>query len=224
MTEWWTYSPQNFLMFSARTYYRLFASHNQALWPAQFLALAAGVVIAIVIARRTDAMAGRIAATLLAIAWLAVAGGYFWMRYATIHTAGRYFAAAFAVEAAALVWEGVTRRGLEFSLGRGVGRVGAVVFGFALLLYPLIARLAGRPWTQAEIFGLAPDPTVIATLGLLLAAKRAAWWLWVIPIGWSLFSGMTLWTLHSPDAAVGPVLAGICVALGVWKWRRPAKP
>ena len=34
MSEWWSYSPSDFLLFSARTYYRLFEIHNAALWPA----------------------------------------------------------------------------------------------------------------------------------------------------------------------------------------------
>lgn len=33
MTEWWTYRPEDFLLFSARTYWRLFELHNAALWP-----------------------------------------------------------------------------------------------------------------------------------------------------------------------------------------------
>ena len=45
MSEWWTYSPANFLMFSARTYYRLFELHNKALWPAHGLALLTGFAI-----------------------------------------------------------------------------------------------------------------------------------------------------------------------------------
>ena len=51
-------------------------------------------------------------------------------------------------------------------------RIGLALFLYALAIHPLIAPLTGRPWTQAEIFGLAPDPTAIATLGILLAADR----------------------------------------------------
>ena len=36
MPEWWTYSLSDFLMFSPRTYYRLFELHNAAIWPAQW--------------------------------------------------------------------------------------------------------------------------------------------------------------------------------------------
>jgi hypothetical protein len=45
MSEWWTYSLSDLLMFSARTYYRLFELYNLAIWPAQLLAGTLGVAI-----------------------------------------------------------------------------------------------------------------------------------------------------------------------------------
>ena len=45
MSEWWTYSLSDFLLFSPRTYYRLFELYNAAIWPAQMLALALGLAI-----------------------------------------------------------------------------------------------------------------------------------------------------------------------------------
>ena len=45
MSEWWTYSLSDFLLFSPRTYYRLFELYNAAIWPAQIGARASGVAI-----------------------------------------------------------------------------------------------------------------------------------------------------------------------------------
>ena len=42
MSEWWTYHLSDFLLFSPRTYYRLFELYNAAIWPAQIVALGAG--------------------------------------------------------------------------------------------------------------------------------------------------------------------------------------
>jgi hypothetical protein len=69
--------------------------------------------------------------------------------------------------------------------GTGVSGVGCLALAlliYALALHPLIPLLAGRPWTQAEIFGLAPDPTAIATLGILLATTRPHWHLLALPL------------------------------------------
>lgn len=200
MSEWWTYSPQNFLMFSARTYYRLFERHNAALWPGHLVTLLAGVALVWLLFRPGPRTA-RIAGGVLAAAWLMVAVAYFWSRYATIHMGGRWFAAAFAGQAVVLLWWGVLRARLELAAQPAVmGRMGLGLFLFSVLFYPLVGRILGRPWGQSEVFGLAPDPTVLATLGLLLAANHARWWLWVVPVGWSLFSAMTLWALHAPEA------------------------
>ena len=214
MSEWWTYSPQNLLMFSARTYYRLFERHNAALWPAHVAALLAGAVLLVLLWRRPDARTARLAGGVLAAGWLVVVVAYFWLRYATIHTGGRWFAAAFAGQALALIWCGVVRPRLELESKPTVRRrIGLGLFLFSVLFYPLVGRLLGRPWLHAEVFGLAPDPTVLATLGLLLMARRAAWWLWIVPVAWCFFSAMTLWSLHAPEALGMGMVPLVCVVL-----------
>ena len=45
MSEWWTYRPEDFLLFSPRVYWRMFELHNAALWPLHVLTLAAGLII-----------------------------------------------------------------------------------------------------------------------------------------------------------------------------------
>ncbi len=214
MPEWGTYSPSDFPMFSDRTYHRLFELLNRATWPAQITTLAAGVAL-LVLLRRTDERSGRIASGLLAAAWLVVAWAYFWEKYATIHWAGRHIAVLFTGQALWLGWVGVVRGRIVFAANEGiVARIGIGLAAFAVLAYPLLARLFGRPWAQTEVFGLAPDPTVAATLGVVLAALQVRWSLLVVPILWSVFSGLTLWTMKSPDAWVLPLLAvaGIVMA------------
>lgn len=225
MDEWWTYSPENLLMFSARTYYRLFELHHRALWPAQLAAVGSGLAI-VVLMRRAAARPSRVVAALAAAAWLAVAWSYFWLRFATIHNGGRVMAAAFGAQAALLLWSGVARRRAALLPGGGAVRaVGAAIVVFAIALLPFVGRLLGRPWAQAELFGLTPDATVAATLGLLLLARRAGWHLWVIPVAWSLFSGATLWAMRSPEWWALPALALVAVAGGIARrGRAPRRP
>ena len=57
----------------------------------------------------------------------------------------------------------------------------------------MLAPLQGRGWASSEVFGIAPDPTAIATLGVLLLARgRLLPVLLPIPVLWCLLSGMTL--------------------------------
>jgi hypothetical protein len=63
---------------------------------------------------------------------------------------------------------------------------------------------------------MAPDPTALATLGvLLLAGGRPAWGLWPIPVAWCLVSGTTLWAMEAPDSALVPLVAMLAVGLAV---------
>jgi hypothetical protein len=213
MSEWWTYSLTDFLLFSPRTYYRLFELYNLAIWPTQLATLAGG--IAIVLAWRHGGRAhGRIVTGMLAACWLWIAWAYLLGHYDTINWAGSYFAIGFVLQGVLLVWFGIVRDRLRLAWWREVrSRVGLGVFLFALVIYPVLAPLLGRPWLQAEIFGVAPDPTVVATLGILVAAERPMWTLIVIPLLWCAISGTTLWTMESPDASVLPVMAILALVL-----------
>jgi hypothetical protein len=84
MSEWWTYSLSDFLLFSPRTYYRLFELYNADIWPGQVAALALGFAI-LVLLRSQGAQRGRIIAGILAACWLWVAWGFLYTRYATIN-------------------------------------------------------------------------------------------------------------------------------------------
>jgi len=223
MSEWWSYTLQDFLLFSPRTYYRLFELYNLAVWPAQLLALALGLAILFLLARPSP-KSGKFICAILALAWIVVAWAYFFQRYASINWIAPYYAAAFLIEAALLAWIGVIRGGLGFSVAGHAGRkIGLCLYLFALMIYPLAAPLLGRPIAQAEIFGLMPDPTAIATLGLLLVATgRRIISLLIIPLAWCIVSAATLWTMNSPEAWI--MIAAAVVGVGALIWITAAAP
>jgi hypothetical protein len=211
MAEWWTYTLQDFLLFSPRTYYRLFELYNAAVWPAQILALALSLAIPFLL-RRPSQRNSRIIAALLAVAWLVVAWAYFHLRYATINWIGSYFAIGFAVEGLLLLWLGVARSQLNFAPAGRSGRIGLGLYLIALLIMPLLALIYIRSFLQAELFGLAPDPTAVGTLGLLLAARgRHVINLLIIPLTWCVVSAATLWAMGAPASWVMIAAAVACV-------------
>lgn len=216
MSEWWTYGPRDLLLFSPRTYYRLFELYNVEWWPLHLLAFALGVAV-LALGRRGGEGAGRALAVILALCWLWVGWVFHGQRYAGINLAAGYFAWAFVGQALLLLWLGALRGKLAparaSSLQRRAG-VGLVLF--ALLVFPLIGPLFGRGWLQTEAFGMTPDPTALATLGVLLfAGMRPVWWLFPIPVAWCLVSGATLWAMDAPDYAIVPLAALLAVGLAV---------
>jgi hypothetical protein len=207
MSEWWSYTLSDFLLFSPRTYYRLFELYNAAVWPGHLLALALGVAV-LLLPVAAVRWRGRAAAVVLAACWLWVAWGFLFTRYATINWAAEYMAAAFAGQALLLALAGASGGRLRFGVRPWVGMAFVL---FAVALQPFIGPSMGRAWAQAELFGLAPDPTVVATLGVLLAAERTRWELLVIPLAWCAVSGATLWTMEAPDAWVLPAAGGLAL-------------
>lgn len=216
MPEWWAYHPRDFLMFSPDTYYRLFELHNADVWPAQVLVLAAGLAVAALLVRPVP-WAGRAVAVLLAAAWGFVAWAYFQERYATINLAAPYYAWAFAAQGfLLLIYGGLDRLRIETPV-RGVRTLGLGLVLFALLIQPLAGPLTGHPWAGAELFGLAPDPTVMVTLGVLLALPRVSWALLAIPLLWCAVTGATLATMGSPEAPLMPVLGALALVLALYR-------
>ena len=212
MSEWWTYSLSDFLLFSPRTYYRLFELYNAAIWPAQILALPVGVAVAALLWTGRPGPA-RAALALLALCWFWVAWAYHFHRYATINWAAVYLAAVFAVQgvlllaAAAAGWVSVRTD------AAAVSWIGFGVLAFALAVQPLVGPALGRAWSQIELFGVAPDPTVLATLGaLVLISGPLRWALLPVPVAWCAVTGVTQWTMGSPDASIMPVAAALVLA------------
>jgi hypothetical protein len=201
MSEWWTYRPEDFLLFSSRVYWRMFELHNAALWPLHVVTLAAGLAIILLIAWRPGRWT-RWIALILAIPWISVGWFFLWNRYSTINWAAVYIAPAFLVEGVLLL-VAFLYDGLASEKRRAADWIGYLVLGFALLGQPLLAPLQGRGWGSSEVFGIAPDPTAVATLGVLLLARgRPLPWLLPIPLLWCLLSGLTLQTMGEPQAWV----------------------
>ena len=216
MSEWWTYRPEDFLLFSPRVYWRLFELHNAALWPLHVVTLALGLVIVLLIARQSGFWTRWVPLT-LAVLWIFVGWTFLWNRYATVNWAASYIAPVFIVEGGLLLVASMTNA-ITFDRLRPADGIGFLILGFALVGLPLLAPLQGRGWVSSEVFGIAPEPTATATLGVLLLARgRLVPWLLPIPVLWCLLSGMTLQTMGEPQAWA-PYTA-VAVAAMAWIWR-----
>jgi hypothetical protein len=214
MSEWWTYTLSDFLMFAPRTYYRMIELYNVAIWPAQLVAAAVGVAVAVLLAGRRGGR-DRIICGLLAGCWLWIAWSFHYQRYAQINWAASWFAAAFALEALLLAGVGVIAGRIALRPAGSVRcTVAVVLVVMTVFCYPLLAALTGRSWTTSETFGVTPDPTAIATIAALaLAGGRIRLLLLIVPVLWCAVAAATLWAMDSRTDAV--VVAGVAV-LALW--------
>jgi len=213
MSEWWTYTLSDFLLFSPRVYYRLFELHNRALWPAHLLTAALGLAILLMLLRPVRGRE-RIIPALLGALWIWIAWAFFGERYATINWAAAYVVPVFVLEGLLLIGVGAWGRLAFAGVRNGPGLAGIGLFALALAGYPLLAAAMGRPWAAAEVLGIAPDPTAVATLAVLaLAHGKVRRWLMIIPLLWCAVTGATLWAMEAGDALVAPAAALAAVAL-----------
>ena len=66
---------------------------------------------------------------------------------------------------------------------------------------------------------MAPDPTVLATLGLLLMAEQPPrWWTLVVPLAWCLMSGALLWAMGSPEVWILGLAAMLALGARRNRW------
>jgi hypothetical protein len=213
MQEWWSYRPEDFLLFSSRTYWRMFQLANETVWPLQIpMLLIGGTILAMLFC--PPAWADRVIPAALAAAWLSVSVGFLWMHYAAINWVAIYFLPVFVGEALLVLWLGTVRGRLTFAAERGVaGMIGIALYVYALALHPLIALIAGRPLQAAEVVGIAPDPTAIATLGLLSLAPRrtGTLLLTILPIIWCFASALTLRTMGASEGWIPLTAAALAV-------------
>lgn len=219
MEVWTSYSLTDLLLFSPSTYFRLFELLNAALWPAQVLLLAAGAAL-IVLTRRPTGFSISAICALLACLWATVAWWFLYQRYVPIHPVAIWFTVAFVVQSLSLMFVGIaTHDRLRL---RGWGDAPASLPGLLLLVYalgvhPFIGVMAGNPWAGGELFGLAPDPTALGTLGvLLMATGLTGRLLMLMPLLWCLVSALTFMAMELRYGLSTPAAALIAISSTWW--------
>jgi len=212
------------LPFTAEILFSSFGQYNRALWPLPILAPALALAL-IVLALRPVRHGARAIAALLALAWLWVGVGYHFLHFAALDFAAPVYGALFVLQALLLAWTGVVRDRLTFGFGADLfGWCGLALALAAAVVWPLADGLLGHGWESLRIAGLAPGPTAVFTLGLLLlTAGRTPLHLALIPLLWTLVAGATAWVLAIPQDLALPAAGVAAFALILWKNRRRAR-
>jgi hypothetical protein len=218
MANWLSYSISDFLPFSLETYNRLFVLYNARFSPAFAVGLGLGV-LALALPLRQAVWRWRIVLAGFGLAWFWISWAFHLQTLQPLLWAAGPFALAFALQSGLLVasavmpWEG--RRSERPFAG---SKLGFGVLAVAVLLLPLAGLMTEQPLSGLELFGTAPDPTAIATLGLAsILPARLAWLLVPIPMTWCLISSAMLWGLNSPVWPIPAALALIALIGVLWR-------
>jgi len=212
-----TYSVADFIPFTAEVYQRLVVRQNEAVWPAQILTLLSGLA-ALVGAQRGW---GRTLAGILVGVWAWVAVSYHLWLFTELSWFANYLAGGFLVQAGLIA---VAAALGGFKAEAWGTRQAPVVLGLVLAaigvgFMPVVAPLSGRGWAAAACFGAVPNPTVIASMGLLLVASRPGW-LWLllpIPLAWCAIEAAITFNLDLPRPWLMPTAAGVALIGMIWQ-------
>ena len=209
------------LPFTAEILFSSFEQYNRALWPLPILAPALALAI-LALARRSVRRGDRAIGALLALAWLWVGLGYFILHFAAFDFVAPIYGAFVILEGLLLGWSAVVRGRLGFRFREGLfGWCGLALALAAALAWPFADALLGQDWASARVVGLAPGPTAVFTLGmLLLSTGRTPLHLAVIPLLWTLIAGAVAWILSIPQDLALPAAGVAAFALMLWKNRR----
>jgi len=214
ISELWTYSLSDFLPFSRETWLRLFELYNAAIWPLPIIFTLAGLILVWRITQINRTGQQQPAIALLVLVWVWVGWQFHWTYYATLNWAATYMAIAFFVQAGLLALSSVLTERVRFRFKTDLySRLGVLITLFALFVQPLLGLWFDRDWHELASFGATPDPTVVATLGLLLLARgHLRWVLLPIPVLWCTLSSATAFAMPSAEGVI-PALAALLVLL-----------
>jgi hypothetical protein len=201
--------------FTIAQFLGVFAAYNAAIWPIQILAYGLGLVAVCALwSRKTRA--AQVIVSILALMWALNGIGYHFLFFSEINPIAKAFAAFFVLQSILFAVSAVAPNDLSFEVRLNFSSAaGLLLIVYALLIYELLGYWAGHGLMAGPMFGVAPCPTTIFTIGMLLLA-RGKWvvWLSIIPVLWSMVGLAAALQLGIPED-FGLPIAGIALVIAL---------
>ena len=194
--------------FTANEFLDVFAAYNRAIWPfAAILWLLTTLVCgALVLGVSKPEPLFRY---LLAAHWLWAGLVYHAWFFTDINPAAWFFSGLFIAQGLLFIVFGPSARQDVDSTGPTRRVVSSLLIIYSLV-YPAVVWADGFVYPRMPTFGV-PCPTVVLTIGILLATSTSSVLLSIIPVGWSLVAGIAAWLFGVHADFVLPAAAGALV-------------
>jgi hypothetical protein len=175
------------LPFTTDQFLAVFAAYNAAIWPLQIVANALGVLALAALWWR-NRFAQRLVLLILALMWALNGVGYHFIFFAPVNPAAKLFAVLFVVQALLFGASALAQDSLGFQIGGDIrSAFGLLVILYSMVIYEALGYAAGHGLMAGPMFGVAPCPTTLFTIGLLMLMRgRLVKWLAVIPLVWAV--------------------------------------
>lgn len=206
--------------YSLEVFFAVLAEYNGAVWPVAAIAWVLGVASVVMAVRGS----GGAVAAVLVFAWAWTGAIYHLVFFTDIDFWSYGFGALFIVQSLLMAWAGLVRGQLCLRFHRcSAGWAGLILAVTGLVVTPVVGLMLDRELAEIAVFGVAPAPTVIVTLGLLLLAQPASpWHLFILPTVWCVIGGAVAIELPIPEDLV--LIAAGVVALVARCWNRKGRP
>ena len=172
--------------FSTEQFISVFEKYNTALYPAQFIILALGI-IAIIFLHSKSIFKNIFISGFLGLLWLWIGVVYYLCFFTVINIAAYIFGGLFIIQGLIFLYEAIYRTNLTFDFdGKVRNYFGYFFILFGLILYPIIGYSIEHDFSKVISLGL-PCPTVILTFGFLMITNKSLHiYILIIPTIWAL--------------------------------------
>ena len=214
-------------MLQVEEFFDLFGSYNEMYLIVIILTYILAIVALLMVFRKSEHSNRIISLTLTFLwLWIGIVFGVLVFGPTPMFIAGTeypgvwyLFGSIFTIHGIILLYFGVIKDTASFTWKPSYRHyIGLIIILFGLILYPLVGVFTGRVFPEYPVFGIAPCPVTLFTIGLLLWSDvKPSLQLMIIPLFWS-FMGIFPVLFYGVYADIGTVLAGIVALLYYVKW------
>jgi hypothetical protein len=199
----------------------LFRTYNPAIWPMQMIAYLLALAAFFLVLKPTQ-KSSRYVLLILSFLWLWNGIVFCCIFWGPVSAPAYAFGVLLIIQGL-LFGADIFRRKIFFRSKADVYSITGIVFlVYAAFVYPLIGSLVGHGYPSGPILGVAPCPTTIFTLGLLMMTRvKVPGYLLIIPLLWALMGFIPVSIGIVED--IGLIMAGIvCTAMILYRDKKAA--
>ena len=173
--------------FTAEQFLNVFRLYNGSFPFMPIVTYATGLG-ALLLAARDGDRKDRAILSILGFFWIWNGVAYHIGFFRAINPAAAIFGAVFVLQGVLLIVAAAKGKSMRMTLARTPkAKLGLLFILYAMVVYPILGHLLGHGYPASPVFGMAPCPTTIFTIGVLLLARgNVPIYLLVVPLLWSI--------------------------------------
>jgi len=195
------------LPFTAEQFLEIFKSYNESIFPIQIVFYLIAAIALFLLFSSADK--SRIISLILSFFWLWIGIVYHIIYFSKINKAAYLFGSLFILQGIIFFIYGIVSNKLILRYNKNIlNKTGIIIISYALIIYPVLGYLLGRPYPYSITIGL-PCPTTIFTFGIILfSIKKIPLAVLIIPLLWSIV-GFTAALNFSVYEDFGLIVSGL---------------